>query len=89
MKLHEVPQENVETADTTDWFSLFYRRANHYSLLTKEQEVELAQAIERGDLEALAACFATTARVHDEGRMVEGPPRSNSGWPRRRQTGRL
>ena len=52
LKLQEVPQEAFEAAETTtDWFSLFYRRANRYSLLNKEQEVELAQAIERGDLQ--------------------------------------
>jgi RNA polymerase primary sigma factor len=63
VKLHEVPQENLETADTTDWFSLFYRRANHYSLLSKEQEVELAQAIERGDLEAKETLINSNLRL--------------------------
>src|SRR4051794_38636914 len=48
--LPEVPQETIES--TTDWYALFYRRANRYELLTKEREVELAKAIERGDLEA-------------------------------------
>jgi RNA polymerase primary sigma factor len=46
----EVPQETLES--TTDWYALFYRRANRYALLTKDQEIELAKAIERGDLEA-------------------------------------
>ena len=41
MTLNEVPQETIEAAEgTTDWFALFYRRANRYSLLTKEEEVE-------------------------------------------------
>src|SRR5262245_25366577 len=48
--LPEVPQDTIES--TTDWYALFYRRANRYELLTKEKEVELAKAIERGDLEA-------------------------------------
>jgi RNA polymerase primary sigma factor len=48
--LSEVTQETTET--TTDWFALFYRRANLFALLTKEQEVELAKRIERGDLDA-------------------------------------
>jgi RNA polymerase primary sigma factor len=59
--LHEVPQETLET--TTDWFSLFYRRANRYSLLTKEQEVELAQAIERGDLDAKETLINSNLRL--------------------------
>jgi len=37
---------------TTDALQLFLREAGRYPLLTREQEVELAQAIERGDLEA-------------------------------------
>jgi RNA polymerase primary sigma factor len=37
---------------TTDALQLFLNEARRYSLLTKEQEVELAQAIERGDLAA-------------------------------------
>jgi RNA polymerase primary sigma factor len=63
VKLQEVPQENFETAETTDWFSLFYRRANRYSLLDKQQEVELAQAIERGDLEAKETLINSNLRL--------------------------
>jgi RNA polymerase primary sigma factor len=37
---------------TTDAMQLFLREAGRYPLLTREQEVELAKAIERGDLEA-------------------------------------
>jgi len=37
---------------TTDAMSLFLQEVRRYPLLTREQEVELAQRIERGDLEA-------------------------------------
>ncbi|HEX2129485.1 MAG TPA: sigma-70 family RNA polymerase sigma factor [Solirubrobacterales bacterium] len=37
---------------TTDAMQLFLREAGRYPLLTKDEEVELAQAIERGDLGA-------------------------------------
>ena len=44
---------NNELAETTtDAMQLFLREAGRYPLLSKEEEVELAQAIERGDLEA-------------------------------------
>jgi RNA polymerase primary sigma factor len=59
--LQEVPQETLES--TTDWFALFYRRANQYSLLTKEQEVQLAQAIERGDLDAKDTLINSNLRL--------------------------
>src|SRR6266513_2123720 len=41
-----------ETTETTDSFQLFLNQASRYPLLTREQEVELAQRIERGDLAA-------------------------------------
>jgi RNA polymerase primary sigma factor len=37
---------------TTDALQLFLREASRHSLLSREEEVELAQRIERGDLEA-------------------------------------
>jgi RNA polymerase primary sigma factor len=37
---------------TTDSFQIFLNQANRYPLLTREEEVELAKAIERGDLAA-------------------------------------
>jgi RNA polymerase primary sigma factor len=43
---HFAPEE------TTDSFRLFVNQASRYPLLTREEEVELAQRIERGDLEA-------------------------------------
>src|SRR5215213_3158571 len=61
LTLHEAPQQASE--ETTDWFALFYRRANRYSLLTKEQEVELAKAIERGDLEAKETLINSNLRL--------------------------
>src|SRR5207248_1851155 len=39
-------------ARTTDAMSLFLQEVRRHPLLTREQEVELAQRIERGDLEA-------------------------------------
>ncbi|MGI8462645.1 MAG: sigma-70 family RNA polymerase sigma factor [Solirubrobacterales bacterium] len=38
--------------DTTDSFQLFVNQAMRYPLIDREQEVELAKRIERGDLEA-------------------------------------
>jgi RNA polymerase primary sigma factor len=44
---------NGELAEaTTDALQLFFREVRRHRLLTKEEEVELAQRIERGDLEA-------------------------------------
>ena len=41
-----------ETTETTDSFQLFLNQASRYPLLTREQEVELAQRIEKGDVDA-------------------------------------
>jgi RNA polymerase primary sigma factor len=38
--------------ETTDSFQLFLNEASRYPLLTADEEIELAQAIERGDLQA-------------------------------------
>ncbi|HVE67662.1 MAG TPA: sigma-70 factor domain-containing protein, partial [Solirubrobacteraceae bacterium] len=44
---------NAELASqTTDALSLFLNEAGRYPLLTPDEEIELAQRIERGDLEA-------------------------------------
>jgi RNA polymerase primary sigma factor len=44
---------NGELAEaTTDALQLFFREVRRHPLLTREEEVELAQRIERGDLEA-------------------------------------
>jgi len=61
--LNEVPQDIEAAEGTTDWFALFYRRANRYSLLTKEEEVELAKAIERGDLDAKEMLINSNLRL--------------------------
>jgi RNA polymerase primary sigma factor len=37
---------------TTDSFQIFYNQASRYPLLTADEEIELAKAIERGDLAA-------------------------------------
>ncbi len=44
---------NVELAEqTTDALQLFFNEMRKYPLLTKDEEIELAQAVERGDLRA-------------------------------------
>src|SRR3954452_20787821 len=44
---------NGELAEqTTDALQLFFNEMRKYPLLSKEEEIELSQAIERGDLEA-------------------------------------
>ncbi len=48
---------------TTDAMSLFLHEVRRYPLLTREQEVELAQAIERGDLEAKARLVNSNLRL--------------------------
>src|SRR3712207_5730192 len=51
-----VEQTKVKNGDvagvTTDALQLFFNEIRRHPLLTGEQEVELAQAIERGDLDA-------------------------------------
>jgi RNA polymerase primary sigma factor len=45
--------KNEQLAEqTTDALQLFFNEMRRYPLLTKEEEVELAKAVERGDLEA-------------------------------------
>ncbi|MDX6697356.1 MAG: polymerase primary sigma factor [Solirubrobacteraceae bacterium] len=49
----ETSYTNAEMAgQTTDALSLFLNEAGRYALLTPEEEIELAQRIERGDVEA-------------------------------------
>jgi RNA polymerase primary sigma factor len=52
-----------ETTETTDSFQLFLNQASRYPLLTREQEVELAQAIERGDLAAKERLINSNLRL--------------------------
>jgi RNA polymerase primary sigma factor len=44
--------ERHEPEQTTDSFQIFYNQASRYPLLTGPEELELAKAIERGDLAA-------------------------------------
>lgn len=55
---------NVELAEaTTDALQLFMREAGRYPLLTRAEEVELAQRIERGDLEAKERLINSNLRL--------------------------
>ena len=54
----------AELADaTTDALQLFLREASRYPLLDREQEVELAQRMERGDLEAKELLINSNLRL--------------------------
>jgi len=55
--VHEVAEP------TTDSLQLFINEAMRYPLLTKEEEVELAQAIERGDLAAKERLINSNLRL--------------------------
>ena len=48
---------------TTDSFQLFLNQASRYPLLTAEEEIELAQRIERGDLEAKERLINSNLRL--------------------------
>jgi RNA polymerase primary sigma factor len=48
---------------TTDALQLFFNELRKYPLLTKEEEIELAQAIERGDLEAKEKLINSNLRL--------------------------
>jgi RNA polymerase primary sigma factor len=48
---------------TTDALQLFLNEARRYPLLTKEQEVELAKAVERGDLRAKERLINSNLRL--------------------------
>ena len=48
---------------TTDSFQIFVNQASRYPLLTREEEVELAQRIERGDLEAKERLINSNLRL--------------------------
>ncbi len=48
---------------TTDSFQLFLNQASRYPLLTREEEVELAKRIERGDLEAKERLINSNLRL--------------------------
>ena len=48
---------------TSDALALFLRDIRQHPLLTKEEEVELAQAVERGDLEAKERMINSNLRL--------------------------
>ena len=48
---------------TTDSFQIFYNQASRYPLLTAEEEIELAKAIERGDLAAKERLINSNLRL--------------------------
>jgi RNA polymerase primary sigma factor len=55
---------NGELAEqTTDALQLFFNEMRKYPLLSKEEEIELAQAIERGDLEAKEKLINSNLRL--------------------------
>jgi RNA polymerase primary sigma factor len=56
--------KNGELAEqTTDALQLFFNEMRRYPLLTKEEEIELSQAIERGDLEAKERLINSNLRL--------------------------
>src|SRR4051794_38761533 len=55
------PEELAGT--TTDALQLFLNEARRYPLLTKEEEVELAKAVERGDLRAKERLINSNLRL--------------------------
>jgi RNA polymerase primary sigma factor len=56
--------KNGELAEqTTDALQLFFNEMRRYPLLTKEEEIELAQAIERGDLDAKERLINSNLRL--------------------------
>jgi RNA polymerase primary sigma factor len=56
-------RRGVHPTETTDSFQLFLNEANRYPLLTREEEVELAKRIERGDLEAKERLINSNLRL--------------------------
>jgi RNA polymerase primary sigma factor len=56
-------EEHARAETTTDSFQLFVNQASRYPLLTAAEEVELAQAIERGDLAAKERLINSNLRL--------------------------
>ncbi len=50
-------------AETTDSLQLFFNQASRYPLLTRDEEVELAKRIERGDLDAKERLINSNLRL--------------------------
>src|SRR6476659_10850398 len=55
--------DHAAATETTDSFQLFLNQASRYPLLTREEEVELAQRIERGDLAAKERLINSNLRL--------------------------
>ncbi|HEY7150199.1 MAG TPA: sigma-70 factor domain-containing protein, partial [Solirubrobacterales bacterium] len=49
--------------ETTDGLQLLFNEASRYPLLTREEEIELAKGIERGDLEAKERLINSNLRL--------------------------
>jgi RNA polymerase primary sigma factor len=58
-----VRTHRAENTETTDSFQLFLNQAARYPLLNAQEEVELAQRIERGDLEAKERLINSNVRL--------------------------
>lgn len=74
---------NGELAErTTDAMSLFLQEVSRHPLLTREQEVELAKRIERGDLRAKEQLVNSNLRlVISNARRYRGPARPGFDLP--------
>src|SRR5206468_8069968 len=59
----KVADNRLEPESTTDSLQLFFNEARRYPLLTAEEEVELAQRIERGDLAAKERMINSNLRL--------------------------
>src|SRR6476659_9883421 len=55
--------DHAAAKETTDSFQLFLNQASRYPLLTREEEVELAQRIEKGDLAAKERLINSNLRL--------------------------
>jgi RNA polymerase primary sigma factor len=55
--------EHLSAEQTTDSFQIFYRQASRYPLLSAAEEIELAKAIERGDLAAKEKLINSNLRL--------------------------
>jgi RNA polymerase primary sigma factor len=55
--------EAHRAAETTDGLQLLFNQASRYPLLTRDEEVELARRIERGDLEAKERLINSNLRL--------------------------
>src|SRR6478609_2277258 len=55
--------DHAAATETTDSFQLFLNQASRYPLLTREEEVELAQRIEKGDLAAKERLITSNLRL--------------------------